>query len=80
MIKHQRRVKNPRAEMTSLSDLYELNTKQYRSAAERFRDPVYQLILLQMVRAWLDTAALPAPTQEISPSTGAPARSEKRAA
>jgi len=62
--------------MTSLSDLYELNTKQYRGdTAERSRDPVYQ-----MVRAWLDAAALPAPTQEISPSTGAPARSEKRAA
>jgi hypothetical protein len=62
--------------MTSLSDLYELNTKQYRGdAAERSRDPVYR-----MVRAWLDVAALPAPTQEISPSTGAPARSEKRAA
>jgi hypothetical protein len=67
--------------MTSLSDLYELNTKQYRGdAAERIRDPVYRLILLQMVRAWLDAAALPAPTQEISPSTDAPARSEKRAA
>jgi hypothetical protein len=66
--------------MTSLSDLYELNTKQYRGAAERTRDPVYRLILLQMVRAWLDAASLPTLTQEISPSTGAPARSEKRAA
>jgi hypothetical protein len=35
---------------------------------------------LQMVRAWLDAAALPAPTQETSPSTDAPARFEKRAA
>jgi len=40
--------------MTSLPDLYELNTKQYREAAERIGDPVHRLILLQMVRAWLD--------------------------
>jgi len=66
--------------MTSVSDLYELNTKQYRGTAERTRDPVYRLILLRMVRAWLDAAALPAPMQKISPRTGAPARSEKRAA
>jgi hypothetical protein len=66
--------------MTSLHDLYELNTKQYREAAERIDDPVHRLILLQMVRAWLDAAALPAPTQETSWSTGAPARSEHRAA
>ena len=66
--------------MTSLSDLYELNTKQYRGVAERNRDPAYRLILLQMVRAWLEAAALPATTQEISPRTGASARSEKRAA
>ena len=62
--------------MTSLSDLYELNTKQYREAAERIGDPVHRLILLQMVRAWLDAAALPAPTQTTSRGTGAPARSE----
>ena len=66
--------------MTSLSDLYELNTKQYREAVERIGDPVHRLILLQMVRAWLDAGALPTPTQETSPSTDAPARSEKRAA
>ena len=66
--------------MTSLSDLYELNTKQYRGAAERMRDPVHRLILREMVGAWLDAAALPAPTQETSPSRDAPARSEKRAA
>ena len=40
--------------MTSLSDLYELNTKQYRGAADRIGDPGHRLILLQMVRAWLD--------------------------
>jgi hypothetical protein len=50
--------------MTSLHDLYELNTKQYREAAERIDDPVHRLILLQMVRAWLDAAALPAPTPD----------------
>jgi len=66
--------------MTSLSDLYELNTKQYRGAAERMRDPVHRLILREMVGAWLDAAALPARTQETFPSTGARARSEKRAA
>ena len=66
--------------MTALSDLYELNTKQYRGAVDRIGDPGYRLILLEMVRAWLDAAALPAPTQETSWSTGAPARSEKRAA
>ena len=63
--------------MTSLHHLYELNTKQYREAAERIDDPIHRLILLRMVRAWLDAAALPAPTQETSPSTDA---SEKRAA
>jgi hypothetical protein len=61
--------------MTSLHDLYELNTKQYREAAERIDDPAHRLILLQMVRSWLD---LPGPTK--SSSTGAPARSENRAA
>jgi hypothetical protein len=66
--------------MTSLSDLYELNTKQYRGTVDRIGDPGHRLILLQMVRAWLDVAALPAPTQETSPSTDALARSEKRAA
>jgi hypothetical protein len=65
--------------MSSLSALYELNTKQYRGAVDRIGDPGHRLILLQMVRAWLDTAALPAPMQE-TPSTDAPARSEKRAA
>jgi hypothetical protein len=64
--------------MTSLPDLYELNTKQYREAAERIDDPAHRLILLQMVRSWLDAAALPGPTK--SSSTGAPARSENRAA
>jgi hypothetical protein len=52
--------------MTSLPDLYELNTKQYREAAERIDDPAHRLILLQMVRSWLEAAALPAPTQETS--------------
>ena len=66
--------------MTSLSDLYELNTKQYRGAVDRIGDLGYRLILLQMVRAWLDAATLPTPTQQTSPSTDAPARSEKRAA
>jgi hypothetical protein len=66
--------------MTSLSDLYELNTKQYREAAERIDDPVHGLILTQMVRAWLDAAVLSAPKQERPPSTGAPARSENHAA
>jgi hypothetical protein len=55
--------------MTSLPDLYELHTKQYREAAQRIDDPVHRLILLQMVRAWLDAAALPAPTQTTSSST-----------
>ena len=66
--------------MTSLHHLYELNTKQYREAAERIDDPIHRLILIQMARAWLDAAALPAPTQERPPSTGAPARSENHAA
>ena len=48
--------------MTSLADLYELHTKECREAAERIDDPVHRLILLQMVRAWLDAAALPAST------------------
>jgi hypothetical protein len=66
--------------MSSLSVLYELNTKQYRGAVDRIGDPGHRLILLQMVRAWLDAAALPAPTQETFLSTDVPARSEKRAA
>ena len=66
--------------MTSLSDLYELHTKQYREAVERIDDPVHRLILLQMVRAWLDATALPALTQPTSPTTGASARFDKRAA
>jgi hypothetical protein len=48
--------------MASLHDLYEPNTKQYRKTAERIDDPVHRLILLQMVRAWLGTAAVTAPT------------------
>ena len=66
--------------MISVSDLYELNTKQYREAAERTNDPVYRLIMLQMIRAWLEAAELPAFTRKTSPSAGASARFENRAA
>jgi hypothetical protein len=56
--------------MTSLPDSYELNTKQYREAAERTGDPVHRLIMLQMVRAWLEAAALRS-DEAIAPNYGA---------